>query len=63
VARQSGAVDESFFEDSLCKAYIADCDAPLSKWQFAINNAQDCVVKKAVCLKDVTDATLDTLLS
>ncbi|XP_048777867.2 uncharacterized protein LOC125681718 isoform X2 [Ostrea edulis] len=63
-ARQSGAVDAAYFDESVCKAYMAgQCDVPMSKWQFVIDNAQDCLLDKAVCLKDVTDATLDTLLS
>lgn len=39
------------------------CDISMSKWRFALDNAQECVLDKAVCLKDVKDATLDSLFT
>ncbi|XP_062581219.1 uncharacterized protein LOC134242870 isoform X3 [Saccostrea cucullata] len=63
-AKQSGAVDSTYFNASLCKAFMdGQCDMPMSKWQFAVDHAQECLLDKAVCLKDVNDATLENLLS
>nr|XP_034303387.1 uncharacterized protein LOC105348454 isoform X6 [Crassostrea gigas] len=63
-ALQAGNVDASYFNTSLCKAYMAGkCDISMSKWRFALDNAQECVLDKAVCLKDVKDATLDSLFT
>ncbi|XP_078325016.1 uncharacterized protein LOC111123734 [Crassostrea virginica] len=63
-AFQAGSVSSTHFNSSLCKAYMAgQCNISMSKWQFAVDNAQECIIDKAVCLQDVKDSTLDSLLS
>ncbi|XP_061164455.1 uncharacterized protein LOC133173486 [Saccostrea echinata] len=63
-AKQAGTVDSTYFNASLCKAFMdGQCDMPISKWQFAVDHAQECLLDKAVCLKDVNDETLGNLLS
>lgn len=39
---------------------VGKCDIFMSKWWFVLDNVQECVLDKVVCLKDVKDVILDS---